>query len=459
MKKVLSLIIVLTMVATLFAACGKEETPTTGGTTKETTATKEDTSSKVEEKEMVDFIIALNKMPEGVELKRALEEIQTLDKYSHVKFEVLPSQEEFNTSLPIVIAAGEQRDLVAIGNPIIQQSWADAGIIQPIDGAIASLGWDFAAEYGQFEKNAMNNGETFVIPHALTKWALYYNKSVFDAAGVDYPDPVVPMTWAEYTDIAAKLTTGEGSSKVYGTFHLTWPMFWYGEAIQKLGGGEAFYTADGLSNIEDPAFAAALERNYNMQHTDKSTQSQADLVSSKTTPTAFMNGQYGMTIAGGWIMSWATDGENHPRDWEIGLAPLPVDEGTTQKTWGIVNAFGVGATAADPELSVDVAMELSRLCAQYQEAQEEANRIVASPDVYVAIGDKLGAEGISTEVIKAIMANPDTMFVTEKVMGPNNVAYEQVIKEEVEKYFVQAQDLATTIENIKVRGDKAILDN
>ena len=41
-------------------------------------------------------------------------------------------------------------------------------------------------------------------------------------------------------------------------------------------------------------------------------------------------------------------------------------------------------------------------------------------------------------------------------MGPNNVAYEKVYMEEVEKYLVDEQDLKTTIENIKKRGDKAI---
>lgn len=463
MKKVLSLVLVVVLTASLFAACGKEEVSSNGGTTS-TTSKKDSSDSKETEatkdvKDPVKFVIALNKMPEGVELQRAIEEVQLMEKYSHVEWEVLPSQEEFNTSLPVVVAAGEQRDLIAVANPIQQQSWAQAGVLQPIDEAIAELGWDFQAEYGQFAENAKNNGETFIIPHALTKWALYYNKAVFDNAGEPHPDPLVPMTWDEYTALAAKLTSGEGSDKVYGAFHLTWPMFWYGSAIHELGGGEAFYNADGLSNIEDPAFAKALERTYQMQHTDKSTQSQADLVSSKTTPTAFMNGQYGMTVAGGWIMSWATDDENHPRDWEIGMAPMPVDEGTTQKTWGIVNGFGVGATSADPVLATDVAMELSRLCAAYQEAQEEANRLVESPNLYVAIGEKLADEGIDAEVIRGILANPETIFVTEKVMGPNNVAYEQVIKEEVEKYFVQAQDLETTIKNIKERGDKAIMDN
>jgi ABC transporter, substrate-binding protein, family 1 len=41
-------------------------------------------------------------------------------------------------------------------------------------------------------------------------------------------------------------------------------------------------------------------------------------------------------------------------------------------------------------------------------------------------------------------------------MGPANVEYEKVYMEEVEKYLVEAQDLETTIKNIKERADEAI---
>jgi len=427
MKKLLSLLLVLVLLVGLFSACGNtEEKDSTS--TNETTSNETSKGEKTKSKEATKLVIALNKMPENENLTRALEEIQTYEKYSHVEFEILPPSEDFNEKLPIEVASGEQRDLVALANPIIQQTWVDAGVLQPIDQYIDQLGLDFSNEYGKYAENAISNGETFSIPHALTKWALYYNKSIFDAAGEPYPDTEKPMTWDEYSELAARLTSGEGSEKIYGTFHLTWPMFWYGEAIMKLGGGDKFYNEEGLSNIEDPIFAKALERTYKMQHVDKSTQSQADLVSSKTTPTAFMNGKYGMTVAGPWMLSWATDPENYPRDWEIGIAPMPVDSGTTTKTWGIVNSFGIPITSGDPELAVEVGVEITRLCAKYAKAQEEANRTIEQKDLFIGIGEQLEKEGVTTEIIVNIFTNPETQFVTEKVTGPNNVAYEKVIK-------------------------------
>ncbi len=47
--------------------------------------------------------------------------------------------------------------------------------------------------------------------------------------------------------------------------------------------------------------------------------------------------------------------------------------------------------------------------------------------------------------------------VSEKITGVKASQYETVMNEEVEKYFVQEQDLETTISNIKKRADELIL--
>lgn len=461
MKKICSIILVLTMVLGILTACGQDDSKKTNdGTKDQGTASNNDANAnkKPAEKEREKLIISLDKMPEDVKLARAIEEVQEMEKYSHVDFEVHGKEADFLTTMPITVAGGEQRDLVAVAQPILQQQWADAGTIQPLTKMIESLGLDFEKEFGPYAANAMNNGEYYTIPHNITKWALYYNKKIFDEAGIPYPDPKVPMTWDDYRALAKQLTSGEGAEKKYGALYLTWPMFWYGEAIMTLGGGQHFYNEEGLSNIEDPAFAHALQKTFDMMHVDKSIPTHADVVISKTKPTAFMNGQYGMAVQGGWILSWAADKENYPRDFEIGIAPMPVDEGTSPKTWGIVNGFAIAQTSANPELALEVGMDLSRLSAQYAMAAPEANQTIEQNLLYTGMGDKLGAEGMTTEVLLDIFANPDTAFLTEKVTGANAPTYEKVINEEVEKFLVEEQDLDTTINNIKARGDKKILD-
>lgn len=125
-------------------------------------------------------------------------------------------------------------------------------------------------------------------------------------------------------------------------------------------------------------------------------------------------------------------------------------------TWGIVNGLAVTPTSADPKLAFEICMDLTRLCAKYARSSEEANRTVEQNDLYVGFGDSLVDDGITTDQIKYVLANPDEIRVTEKIMGPANVEYEKVYMEEVEKYLVEAQDLETTIKNIKERADEAI---
>jgi len=456
MKKVLGMLLTLTLLVSMLAACGSNSEPAGnsggGDSTEKTTAKKADDSQ-----EKVKMVLNLHNFQNDAAVINSLAEVQAMEEFANVDFVIMDKDEEYDTTLPIAVAGGEQMDVIALFNPIQQNKFAKAGIILPLDDLNASLGIDMEAEYAQYAENAKYEGTTVMYPHQVTKWVLYYNKKIFDDAGIAYPDPNVPMTWTEYAELAAALTSGEGSEKIYGTLHLDWPMFWYGEAIMKLGGGEKFYTEDGLSNIEDPIFAKALERSYNMQHVDKSTPTHADIIMSKTGPQAFMNGQYGMIMQGAWLLSWAADKETYPRDWDLGIAPMPVDEGTTQKTWGVVNGYAVAATSADPELAAKIAHKLSELSSKYTEGTPAGSQVHESTKLFVAMGEKLAPEGITLDVILNAWQNPTTQFVTVKVTGANNVEYETVIKEGVEKYFVQEQDLETTIKNIKERGDKQIL--
>jgi len=434
-KKLIALLVMLTMCFSVFAS-GETE------------------SSKDEKVKMV---IHLNGVGEDIKLQKAMAEVEAMEKYSNVEFEVHGREADYLTSVPIAIAGGEQKDIIVVPNPMYQQQWADEGVIVPLDDLLADANIDFDNEYGIYADKARNNGNISIVPQNVTSWVLYYNKDVFDKAGVAYPDSEVPMTWDEYRELAKKVTYGSGANKVYGAFYINWGTFWYGDAIMALGGGEQFYNEDGLSNIEDPAFAKSMQRVYNMMHVDRSMPTYANVKTSKIGVQSFMNGKYGMIIQGAWVLPWAVDKENFPRDWKLGVAPLPVDSGTQPKTWGIINGFGISPTSADPDLALEIAMDLSRLSAKYAQSAPSANRLVEQNELYVNLADQLVDDGITLDNLTYLFSNPDITYITEKIMGPNNVQYEKVITEEVEKYLVKEQSIDETINNIKVRGDKVIL--
>lgn len=386
----------------------------------------------------------------------AVDVLRGMDKYKDVEIIVMDSTDENIKNTPIKIAAGEQVDLIYNGNPMIQKTWADAGVIIPLDEYVEKMGLDIEQTYGDYAKYAYTDGQVYGIPAGVTKWALYYNKDIFDKAGIEYPDPEVPMTWTEYRELAAQLTSGSGGDKIYGAIHLSWPMFWYGEAIMKLGGGENFYTEDGLSNIEDPIFAHALEETYKMMHVDKSIPTYSDIVTSKTEPQAFMNGKYGMFLQGTWLLNWAADKEQYPRDWELGMAPMPVDEGTTPKNWGISGTFSLTPTTANEELALELAVDVVRETAKLTSSEIYADQTVEQSNLFKSIAEEIEDEQITPEYLQKLFNNPDEIFVTEKISGPNPTDYEDIVNEEVEMYFTQSQDLETTIQNIKERADQML---
>ena len=68
------------------------------------------------------------------------------------------------------------------------------------------------------EVNYAVDGVQYAIPFRSDFWVLFYNKDLFDAAGVDLPTN--DMTWAQYAELAKKLTDKE--KDVYGTHYHTW---------------------------------------------------------------------------------------------------------------------------------------------------------------------------------------------------------------------------------------------
>lgn len=69
-----------------------------------------------------------------------------------------------------------------------------------------------------FQGASYQDGKTYGLPSGMYTVVMYFNKDLFDAAGLPYPsqDWENPTPMAEIVDMAAKLTKGSGAEKVYG---------------------------------------------------------------------------------------------------------------------------------------------------------------------------------------------------------------------------------------------------
>lgn len=124
--------------------------------------------------------------------------------------------------------------------------------------------------YGAQISPVDKNGEYYGIPFKQEMWCVYYNKDIFDAAGVPYPSG--SWTWDEYVATAKKLT--DKTKGIYGSFMQSDTQYMYLPACQKK---VPFYKADGTCNFDDPEFSKAISWYKNLSASDGIQMSVSDL--------------------------------------------------------------------------------------------------------------------------------------------------------------------------------------
>jgi len=112
-------------------------------------------------------------------------------------------------------------------------------------------------------------GKLFGLPAwALTMW-LFYNKNIFDEAGLDYPN--TETTWEDMVDMAIELTKRDDDGKItqYGTNGWDWWTFPVAQVVWSNGGH--FYYNDDLTkaSVDDPETIKAMQDIADLIHIHK----------------------------------------------------------------------------------------------------------------------------------------------------------------------------------------------
>ncbi|PWU69754.1 ABC transporter substrate-binding protein [Gracilibacillus dipsosauri] len=147
---------------------------------------------------------------------------------------------DLKTKLLQGLGAGDLPDIVVIDNPD-HQSFAQAGVFADITSKVEE--WGEADQY--FEgpmASAMLDDKYYGIPNNSNALAIYYNKTMFEEAGIEE----VPTTWEEFRATADKLTNGDikgfamsGVKSEEGTFQFL-PYLWQsGADLDSFGSEEA----------------------------------------------------------------------------------------------------------------------------------------------------------------------------------------------------------------------------
>ena len=116
-------------------------------------------------------------------------------------------EENYGVKLDTSIAAGEEPDLVLVFGPEMMRE----GLLLPLDAMIEEHNIDLASYVpsiveGGDEFSCAYEGQLFCLGSYAGSVQMLYNKDMFDAAGIPYPEPYPPMTPEEFVDIACQLT-------------------------------------------------------------------------------------------------------------------------------------------------------------------------------------------------------------------------------------------------------------
>lgn len=211
--------------------------------------------------------------------------------------------------------------------------------------ALTDLGVDTSLYGGTIEQITVNDN-FYALPFRSDHWIIYYNKDLFDAAGVAYPTN--DMTLDEYDALARQLTSGMGAGKVYGCHYHTWR-----SAVS------LFSILDGQNTVVDGKYDF-MKDTYERVLAEQNDGICQDYGTLRATSThysgVFFNNQTAMMNMGTWFIptqiAKVQSGESLATNWGIVKYPHP-DGIAAGTTLGTITSVAVAASSKKQEAAID----------------------------------------------------------------------------------------------------------
>ena len=341
---------------------------------------------------------------------------------------------DYATKLQAVVG---DADLFGISSPPGLAEYVNKGAVLALDDLIAQKGTDVSGVQGTLDSTAID-GKVYGLPYKTSSWVVYYNKDIFDAAGVAYPSG--DWTWEEYFEIAGKLTSGEGANKIYGSLNFQPTSMWWrvpgntSKATNPINDDELhawMKSAEYCKSLSDAGYQPLYE--------DMASDAGADYSGN------FLQGKYGMFYTGDWAIEMLNTAiRNGDGFVNYDIAPLPHWDGEEAVTPGAPALLMVTSTSKHAEAAYD----FIAFC-----TGAEAAETLLSMDYFPAWQD----ENTIATYCEGKTAPEHIVFIVNQTIisqVPCDALYNpaaNVVKEEVSLYLLDEQDIETTEENCKAR--------
>ncbi|MBR2281753.1 MAG: extracellular solute-binding protein [Spirochaetales bacterium] len=220
---------------------------------------------------------------------------------------------DFNQKLLIDLMAGSDVDVIPL---------------QTFRYYNAEMEGDFLAPLSQYIKDADKiwgsnliyeaDGEFYAVPTKQEIYVVFYNKDLFDKAGLDYPK--APWTWDDMIATAEKLS--DPANGIYGLY-----LDRYGSPWGFLPGRQndiPMYKEDGTSNFDDPRMVEAVSKVLELDQKKIAMPYQEVLAGGASwNYYAIIGGKVGMYTSLNFMTRELNNVENYGRDWRYGVVAMP----------------------------------------------------------------------------------------------------------------------------------------
>jgi multiple sugar transport system substrate-binding protein len=352
--------------------------------------------------------------------------------YPNIKIEVTNIPEsDYTTKIDTALIAGEPPDVAFIYEP----KWIKAGAFLPMDDIIAEKGIR-VADYNQgaIGRDCIINGKVYCLGTYTGAILLFYNKDIFDKAGVAYPSATEPMTMEEYVTMCAKLTTKSDvpEEKVWGC-DADIPVWWqdWRNFISPDGRKIDGYVNDAATIHSFGMLAKLREDGSVISATDMQSLEGTDLLATGKLATTIVDNVIAIKTLEEVNINW-------------GAAVVPVEQ-KGDKVWVTTWADGLGAFTKGKHPQ-EALLYLAFLATKGNEIRVKTGNLALD----MTMGDEWAAENTGRqEAITAIRLAGPNLFVPGywDVIGPlwdafNGAILEdkRPVKEVLDEYAPQMQE-------------------
>jgi multiple sugar transport system substrate-binding protein len=275
------------------------------------------------------------------------------EEQSGIKVEMQIFADEYKDQLKLAFESGNPPDIFNMSSP---RQEVEAGWPEPVDDYLAATpGLKESFLPGAFVPNrGIWGGKTYGLPMYAQTMRLFYNKTIFQNAGLDPTKP--PATWTEFRQAAKAITDELSGDGIYGLIlgdKFTW-VWWMNVAIPAMGAGSYFYNwKEGRYAFNQDGIKQALQLMIDMQ-ADGSIFPGIHTLTDDDARQQFSLGRAGMIIGGAWNPGVFNDQFESTEDWETAYLPAPDSglAGRFQQTMG--DRYTLSASGENKEAAWEV---------------------------------------------------------------------------------------------------------